>query len=204
MVLDIASIHRKSTTKERILYAAAMMFAKNGYENVSVRDLADEVNVRAPSLYNHFTSKKEILHALYSAYNAEHMNAKPDIDELLRLVESEPPMKVLMRLYFFCDPDVEDLMSNIFVIASQMVSSDADSAALVKSNLFDLSEELWKPVLKKMIRLGKIEPIDADALSFLVTMYGFGGAALQTSNIEIDWGEWPKGYALLCSLVKTV
>ena len=45
-------------TKELILDAALKLFAKKGYEAVSVAEIADAVGVKAPSLYKHYKSKQ--------------------------------------------------------------------------------------------------------------------------------------------------
>ena len=47
--------------KEEILKVAAKLFRKKGYNSVSMRDLAAEMNIKAASLYNHISGKKEIL-----------------------------------------------------------------------------------------------------------------------------------------------
>lgn len=54
----------KSTTltrKQEICITAARLFKQKGYSAVTMRDLAAEVGVKAASLYNHITSKEEIL-----------------------------------------------------------------------------------------------------------------------------------------------
>jgi AcrR family transcriptional regulator len=50
-------------TAERILDAAESLFAERGYAGTSLRDVAKQVELRIPSLYNHFPSKD----ALYAA-----------------------------------------------------------------------------------------------------------------------------------------
>jgi len=50
-------------TREVILDTAERLFAVHGVDSVALRDLAREMNLTAPSLYNHFPSKQ----ALYDA-----------------------------------------------------------------------------------------------------------------------------------------
>jgi TetR/AcrR family transcriptional regulator len=51
------------STSNRILDAAEDLFARKGYSATSLGDVADEVGIRSPSLYNHFKNKE----ALYQA-----------------------------------------------------------------------------------------------------------------------------------------
>lgn len=52
------------TTKERILIEALNLFSKNGYEAVSVNQIAVAVGIKAPSLYKHYKSKHDIFNAI--------------------------------------------------------------------------------------------------------------------------------------------
>ncbi len=62
--LESPSLRRKGElTAERILDAAEALFAERGYAGASLRDVATRVDLRIPSLYNHFPSKD----ALYAA-----------------------------------------------------------------------------------------------------------------------------------------
>ena len=55
---------RGSNTKERILDAALELFASQGYEQVTMEDIAGAVDIKAPSLYKHFAGKQEIYDSL--------------------------------------------------------------------------------------------------------------------------------------------
>ena len=54
------------TRKEEIIYATLELAAENGMKGVSMSQIADKVGIKAPSLYNHFRSKDEMIKAMYS------------------------------------------------------------------------------------------------------------------------------------------
>lgn len=54
----------KKETKEKILDEALTLFAINGYEGVTVADIASAVHIKAPSLYKHYKSKQDIFDAI--------------------------------------------------------------------------------------------------------------------------------------------
>lgn len=51
---------KTETTKQRILTEAVRLFARSGYEAVSVEQIANAVGIKAPSLYKHYKSKRDI------------------------------------------------------------------------------------------------------------------------------------------------
>lgn len=55
---------RPGTRREEIVVAAARVFARDGYAGVGLRDIAQIVGMRGPSLYHHFPSKEDILYAV--------------------------------------------------------------------------------------------------------------------------------------------
>lgn len=61
--VDPRARRKGELTAERILDAAEALFAERGYAGTSLRDVASAVELRIPSLYNHFPSKE----ALYGA-----------------------------------------------------------------------------------------------------------------------------------------
>jgi AcrR family transcriptional regulator len=55
---------KKPGTADRILDAAEARFAAKGFDATSLGDIADDVGIRAPSLYKHFASKQELWEAV--------------------------------------------------------------------------------------------------------------------------------------------
>jgi len=57
------------TTKQRILDEALTLFSTNGFDGVSVKEIADAVGIKDSSLYKHFKSKQEIFDILLEETN---------------------------------------------------------------------------------------------------------------------------------------
>ena len=57
---EIATSHKRSGTKEKILKVATTLFSELGYKGASVRKIASEVGIRESAIYNHYKNKEEI------------------------------------------------------------------------------------------------------------------------------------------------
>jgi AcrR family transcriptional regulator len=62
---------KKETRKEEIVRVAAKLFKEKGYSAVTMRDLAKAMGIKAASLYNHISSKQDILNAIIIALAEE-------------------------------------------------------------------------------------------------------------------------------------
>jgi AcrR family transcriptional regulator len=51
-------------TKERILFVATELFAIKGYTAVSMRDIANKIDITPGALYNHYENKEKIRDAV--------------------------------------------------------------------------------------------------------------------------------------------
>ena len=58
-------------TKERILQTALTLFARDGYEAVSVSAIADVLDITKGALYRHYENKRAIFDAIVARMEAE-------------------------------------------------------------------------------------------------------------------------------------
>ena len=81
---------KQEDTKQKILDKALELFSTQGYDSVSVGEIAKAVGIKAPSLYNHFPGKQAIFDAIVESPAAQYeadtdridihvQNAKQDI-----------------------------------------------------------------------------------------------------------------------------
>jgi AcrR family transcriptional regulator len=72
--------NRNSTRKEVIIAEAAKLFREKGFSATSMRDLAEHVGVEAASLYNHISSKAEILQEICFKVANQFMTHIEEVD----------------------------------------------------------------------------------------------------------------------------
>ncbi len=88
MIPDELDPVRTATPRVRqIVGAARALLERDGWDRVTMRDLADEIGIRAPSLYKHFASRsalKSVLVAIALAESGAALRPVTDAATLLR------------------------------------------------------------------------------------------------------------------------
>ena len=68
---------RRSATRAEILQAARDLCAANGLASLSLRELAQQIGLKAPSLYSYFDSKNAIYDALFAQGSQQLLDERP-------------------------------------------------------------------------------------------------------------------------------
>lgn len=79
--------------RDEIAVAAATLFARHGYDAVSIDDIGAAVGIAGPSIYNHFASKQDVLFASMALGHArlqqtllDALESESELDETLRAI----------------------------------------------------------------------------------------------------------------------
>ncbi|WP_100065828.1 TetR/AcrR family transcriptional regulator [Miniphocaeibacter massiliensis] len=100
----------KRNTKEIILIESLNLFARKGYDGVSVRDIAGKVGIKQSSLYKHYKNKQDIFDNIVLKME-EKFN---DISKTLELPEGD--INEIARKYGGSGIDIlKKISRNIFV-----------------------------------------------------------------------------------------
>jgi AcrR family transcriptional regulator len=75
---------RRTNTREQIRVVAMEMFAEQGYDKTSLREIAERLGVTKAAVYYHFRTKEEIVTTLFDDQLA-------GIDSVLTWAEEQPP-----------------------------------------------------------------------------------------------------------------
>ena len=193
-----------SSTKGKILNAAIELFSERGFDKVSMRDIAGMVGIKAASIYNHFSSKRDILIFLYESYIREHRLGAPSIELPLRRLETEPIQKIILSLEYYWYPLSREKLDRVMLIASQRICQDEASENFIKELFFDSIKAVWIPLLDRAVTLGKIEPIDIEAFTHLAAHHAFSAAALKWTAMNVSKEQWNKNLSTLFLLLKSI
>ena len=193
---------REGGTKRKIIETAILLFSEKSYNKVSTRDIAKLVGIRPASLYSHFESKDDILEHIYKLYEEKIKNVLPDMNNLLSLARTTHPHELLKRAQFFFDPADQELMDRIILIASVESRTDERSAAFIDRNLIGNTGMITRTLLKRMLELGRIEPLDVDAFVTIVTNLFYSTAVRNFGKNPVGFYEWVRANDFLNELVR--
>ena len=133
--------------KDEILEAAFKLFALKGY-NTSMSDIASQVGIKVPSLYNHFESKDDIIYLVIET-EAEYYYS--GLQTFLDELSKESYEKRLQELFYricsdFKEPERVRFWKNISMIYNEELRGKCRE--LVKEREWNLYDRISKDFQK--------------------------------------------------------
>jgi len=189
-------------TKLKIFQTAVVLFCDNGYSSVSIRDIAKASGINSASIYNHYTSKEDILNTMYDYYEYERSRIEPDFDEIMKAAETVPLDKLPELVSFYFPAEVQPMVDRIIIIAALESRRDARAADLVKRHLIEIAEKFSGAVLRKLIDIGRIEPFDVDALLIVLSTFCHSAALRNLGPNHLTAEEWTRGLSFIFSMAR--
>lgn len=179
----------KTQTKDKIFDTALDLFSKKGYDSVSVRTIASEVGIKESSIYNHYSSKKNILMSILN-YFEEYFKGNPLDDENIRKLLEENPEEFyhqgseMFKQQIF-EEKILKIMKLIFV---QMYQIDEVKEFFLRE-ILGVSTDFWSDVFEILIQKNVIG-IDCNP-NKLAEMY-FGFSMFKLWEIFLKYDDFPK------------
>lgn len=187
--------------KKQIFDVALGLFAKNGYNSVSVRQIAPAVGLHPATLYHYYSSKEEILTEIFERYDTLRWSNLPHLSKLLKLVETEPPHEVLAQTIAVYPAEILPFMSSALRIANSMSTVD-ERASEIMDSLMNTAGDYARPLLRRMLELDLIEPIDIDNFALVFNCFCFSAAVRHYEDKRIANENYAAGLKLIFQLVK--
>jgi AcrR family transcriptional regulator len=150
---------RREATRAEILGAAWELAQENGLTEFTLRDLAERVGMRAPSLYSHFESKNAIYDAMFGQAWTDYETIA--LAELAELPDSpRAAVRRAARVFFdftVANPARHQLM-NQRTIPGFVPSADSYAPAV---RVFEMGQEIFR-------KIGLTDPSDFDIFTAII------------------------------------
>jgi len=158
-------------TKEKIFDAAVDLFAENGYDRTSVRDIARAVGIAESAVYRHYPSKEAILDTIFE-YMEKQIYAPlppaPDADERR---ESSIFRDMLAGLPWYIEAN-PIIIKIAHIMFTEMYHNTRIRDYLQKEYV-ERGNAMTQAIFREQMKAGKIKTCDVQALSSLFNSYRF-------------------------------
>ena len=157
-------------TKKNIFDNSIKLFTQKGYENVSINDIADSVGIRQSAVYNHFSSKQEILDTIYGFYHHHWISNRPRMDCLETLIRKKSStVEIITKGFIYAfEGRIIEQMSDVIKIIMQRVSTDQKATGLFQKLLLEEGIDFVEKSLNRAIKTGRFKPFDTHTISVLI------------------------------------
>lgn len=132
-------------TKTKILKEGRALLQKHGYNGFSFQDIADIIHIKKPSMYDHYSSKDELIIAIIADYSAK-------FDDWIIKINDLTPLEKVMQVFhvFYAFASDEKKVCPILALTTDLqVLSKATQTAM------KLFNEKWLSWLATTIKQGQ-------------------------------------------------
>ena len=194
---------RNKLTKKNIFLAAVDSFAEKSFKHCTMQEVADKVNIKAPSIYKHFANKKEILTEIFEYYKDNLNKQRLPAEKVIEAIDNEPLGKVFSKLFItFETEDEYTIMMKISKIVIDMSYKNKDAKKVFQIVFIDEPTKYLNDVFTKLINSGKIKPFDYESLTFQIIAFSrmmFEICALNGCDRKEMDNKYNNGIAMLAS-----
>ncbi len=173
----------KKEFRREILDAARSLFVNEGYENLSLRRLAEKINYSPAAIYLYFEDKDDLLFAICEDL-AEHFFANLTSIKTAHGDPLESLRQALLYLIAFgCDNPNE---YKFFFMTSPKVYGTPDEF-MAKESMARNSYFVLREIVSNCIVTGKLQEIDIDVLTQALIIATHGLATVTLYKTSFPW-----------------
>ena len=160
---------KKERTREYILEVSYRLFAKNGFNKVTMKDICEATNLSRGGLYSHFSSTRELFEAILEKLNQkDEMNFQEEMERGISATEILKNALVLM----------EDEMNHPEDSLSLAMYEYAGS---VETDLMDhfnkIGEYKWTALIEYGIARGEFRNVNVSEIVNII-LYAYQGVRM--------------------------
>ena len=155
----------ENTTKEKILDAALVSFAENGYKGTNLRNLAASMGLSKSALYRHYESKEDIWNAVIDRMEAYYVSKFGSPEKIPPTPKScDELFTMTMRMLDFTMHDKRVILTRQLLLKEQF--RDERARHFVTLHFLTGTKEIYTKIFEEMMENGILKKEDPNMLAF--------------------------------------
>lgn len=156
----------QSKAKKQIFEKSIELFSAHTFDVVTINEIAQAIGKTKSSLYNHFSSKQQILDEIYDFFCMHFNDNRKTLDEIMPILESGSLMDIIHSVFFEFGQSGQ-LILLILRIVHQRKYYDEKACLMAQTILFEDGVRFCKTVFDMAVEIGRLAPFDTQALAVM-------------------------------------
>lgn len=141
------------STKEKIKKIALTLFAQKGYDGTAMKDIAQLVGIKTPSLYAHFKGKEDLFFSIYEDLANEYVDLMDQIINTADQMDVEESLFYIFEqyiIYYMRNPDIQAFWNQIILFTpSELKERFYSHVVECDSRIQKKMEEIFEKAIKQ-------------------------------------------------------
>ena len=167
---------KKEKTRELILDASYALFAKNGFNKITMKDVCDAASISRGGLYSHFSGTREIFEAIL-----EKINQKDEMNFFEEMEKNIPATDIINKALILMEDEMnhpEDSLSLAMYEYSGSVNSN------IMEHFNKIGEDKWTALLNYGIERGEFLSVNVPEIVNVI-LYAYQGVRMWSRIIPM-------------------
>ena len=162
-------ISKKERTREHILEKSYELFAKNGFQSITMKDVCEATDLSRGGLYSHFSGTKELFEAILDKINQKDaMNFSEEIEKGVSATDILNNALALMK---------DEMLHPEDSLSLAMYEYAGNTGNGVMDHFTSIGEEKWKALIEYGISGGEFNNVDVMEIVNII-LYAYQGVRM--------------------------
>ncbi len=198
-----------SARKQEIVDASIYLFASEGYNKCTVRNIAEKVGITNPALFYYFKTKEAILQSLLEEYKGLFAAGRVPVEELVSIAGHEPLADVFVRIFHPLAPPgaAYERSVNLFIAIESLKHEHEGAKRIYNEYTNEGSRRYIEEVLIALIEAGICKPVDTYWASYYFHSFAlklYGDALYSNLDYEQSMLKYRDGIRTFCAFFEQI
>lgn len=154
-------------TREKIYDSAINLFSEYGIKNVSMRQIAKAVGIKESSIYNHYSSKSEIISNIYNEFQKNMESSRKSMTEAVNELNYMKPQDFFKSLIMDYGKSINTRIAKLVKIVIAEQFHDEKAKKLFTDEMISKPSEYFEEIINHIVKENLVDECDSHVIARL-------------------------------------